>query len=100
FHSIEGAKLLSRAVNDDEGPDDDALARLVELGAPRMLPEGGDAFTMNGPPDSPLMAALKYRHAKTVEALLARGALDSNGRPSQAKIDAAFRTAIGGGDIA
>jgi hypothetical protein len=100
FPSLEGAKLLSRAVNDDDGADDAALARLVELGAPLVLPEGGDEFTMSGPPDPPLLAALQYRHPKTVEALLARGALDSNGRPSQTKIDAAFRTAIGGGDIA
>jgi len=100
FNSPEGAKLLSRAVNDDEMADDAALARLVELGAPLVPPEAGDGYGMSGPPGPPLLAALGYRRAKTVEALLARAAVYSNGRPDQAKIDAAFQAAIGGGDLA
>jgi hypothetical protein len=100
FSSLEGAKLLSRAVNDPEGTDDAALARLVELGAPLALPKGGEEQTMDGRPGSPLLKALEYRRPKTVEALLARGALDSDGHLSQTKIDDAFRAAIGGGDIA
>jgi len=100
FGSREGAKLLTRAVNDPEATDDAALARLVELGAPLVLPKSGEEFTMSGPPGPPLVKALEYRRTKTVEALLRRGVLDSGGRPDQAKIDVAFRAAIGGGDIA
>ena len=99
FNSLEGAKLLSRGVNDSEA-DDTALARLVELGAPLALPAGTEEMTMSGRAGPPLLKALEFRHAKTVEALLARGALESNGRPSQANLDAAFRAAIGGGDVA
>lgn len=99
FNSPAGGKLLSSAVN-DEHADDAALARLVELGAPLDVPAAAREITMDEPPGLPLLKALEYRRAKTVEALLARGALDSKGRLNQAKIDAAFRAAIEGGDMA
>jgi hypothetical protein len=98
FNSLEGAKLLARAVNDEDS-DDTALARLVELGTPLVLPDGAEVIPMDGPLGPPLLKALEYRRGKAVEALLTRGALGSLRGPGQARIDAAFLAAIEGGDI-
>ncbi len=99
FVSQAGADLLARATADHRAHDD-ALAALVGLGAPV---EGGKANIGWGPPpaaQSLLSVALVNRHAALVDPLIARGALQTAGKPDQAKIDAAFRDAIVGGRLA
>ncbi|AWV08620.1 hypothetical protein C9I47_2951 [Lysobacter maris] len=98
FASVAGRELLERALFRGEDADDEAMARLVELGVPvddAMLKHG-----YGGAPMSLLELALLRAHPAVVEALIARGALETRGKPDQAKIDAAFRSAIAGGRFA
>lgn len=91
FASRAGGELLARAVRGPTIGDDAALVRLVELGAP---PQGFDGVF------SLIESALTAGRPKLVDALIARGALDADGRADARKIDAAFQAAIRGGDAA
>ncbi|MBD8874146.1 ankyrin repeat domain-containing protein [Rhodanobacter sp. DHB23] len=100
FDSRDGADLLARAMANRDSRDDGAMLELVKLGAPL----DGSAF------DAPWLrqrggtvlddALRNHRSQALVDALVAEGALTTDGRPDQNKIDAAFREAIEGGRLA
>lgn len=99
FDSQAGADLLARAVANDDSHDDEAMLRLVELGAPISGASPSEPGFL--PTPGPLIeAALKNHRAVLIDPLIARGALNAGGRPDQGKIDAAFRAAIAGGRLA
>lgn len=97
FASQDGADMLARAAAGDSSSDD-ALLALVELGAPL----AGGTVDRFGPSDHrPVLSqVLLHRHVAVVEPLIARGALLTDGKPDQAKIDQAFDDAITGGRLA
>lgn len=98
FDSQEGADLLARAVMNESSQDDQAILSLVELGAP----VDGAAASENRfrpPSDSLMEDVLLNRRAALVDSLVSKGALNTSGAPDQAKIDAAFRAAIRGGQL-
>ncbi|MFC3815174.1 DUF6438 domain-containing protein [Lysobacter sp. GCM10012299] len=99
FDSADGAEMLARAVANDEGKDDLAMARLIELGAPISGAEPS-RYLLGSHGPSVLGDALRAQRVAVVQALIAEGALATNGKPDQAKIDAAFRDAIAGGSLA
>jgi ankyrin repeat protein len=100
FDSRDSADLLARAVANRDSRDDDAMLELVKLDAPL----DGSAF------DAPWLrhrngtvlddALRNHRSLALVDALIAKGALTTDGHPDQNKIDAAFREAIEGGRLA
>lgn len=99
FDSQAGADLLARAVANDDGHDDAAMARLIALGAPI---EGAklDGWKGVAPPAPLIESALRQRRVGLIEPLVAAGALKTRGHFDQGKIDAAFRAAIEGGNLA
>ncbi len=97
FASQDAADTLARAAANDDSSDD-ALLALVELGAPL---DGGTADRFGPPDEHPVLwQALMHRHEALIEPLIARGALQTDGEPDQAKIDQAFQAAIAGGRLA
>lgn len=90
FRSPMAGKLFQRSIATRRQTDEAALLRLIELGVP--LPENE--------PQRPLEIALYRRLDTLVDPLIDRGTLLTDGRPDQAKIDAAFRAAIRGGHLA
>lgn len=88
--SKDAGRLLARVVGHDDTADDAAARRLIEGGAPIDDERRSDGV---------LHFALLNRRRALVPALLARGALQVGGRLDQAKLDAAFRDAIRGGDV-
>lgn len=99
FRSRAGADLLLRAVADEETHDDQALLSLIKLGAPidSTGRHGPEIYGARGPV---IEEALRNERAALIDALIAKGALQTAGRPDQNKIDAAFRAAIAGGNLA
>ncbi|WP_242165419.1 ankyrin repeat domain-containing protein [Lysobacter sp. M15] len=98
FDSKEGAELLARATANEESRDNKAIVRLVELGAP--IAASPQARTEGWLARGTLLEeALQNRRRKLVDLLIAEGALETNGKPDQAKLDAAFRAAIQGGSL-
>jgi peroxiredoxin len=99
FRSQAGAELLARAVTNKGSRDDQAMLQLVELGAPigDVRQETNDRDCCRGPL---IERALMNQRTVLVEALIQRGALETNGAPDQSKIDGAFRAAIAGGRLA
>jgi len=99
FRSKEAAEMLLRAVTNNKGTDDRAMAKLVDLGAPTaVIDSGAIAETMEQ--KGPLIdLALRSHRTALVDVLLVRGALRNNGVPNQQKIDGAFRAAIVGGRL-
>ncbi|MDN5781524.1 MAG: ankyrin repeat domain-containing protein [Luteimonas sp.] len=99
FDSQAGADLLARAVTNDDGHDDAAMARLIELGAPI---EGAklDGWMRAASPVPLIESALRQRRVVLIDPLVAAGALKTGGHFDQGKIDAAFRAAIEGGNLA
>lgn len=98
FDSQAGAELLARAVANDKTQDQAAMLALIELGAPLVVtgtPKSGFQST----PGPLLESALLNRHGDLLQPLVERGALDTNGKRDQKKIDAAFRAAIEGGRL-
>lgn len=96
FSSRAAADLFARAVKDEAMHDDDALLDLIRLGAPI---DARYADFSSIPPLPVIENALLNRRAKLIDPLINKGALNSSGRPSQQKIDAAFLAAIRGGSL-
>ncbi len=101
FDSQAGADLLARTVMHpfSKGNDDGPLA-LIQLGAPLQGSDLGDSRLVRGKPGSLLEMALRNHRWRLVQPLIERGALRTDGKPESWKIDAAFRAAIAGGQLA
>lgn len=97
FTSKQGADLLARAVANEETHDDRAMLSLIELGAPI---DSRPPFGMAGRRSALIEEALENRRAILIDPLIAKGALNADGKPDQHKIDAAFRASIAGGNLA
>lgn len=98
FNSQAGAELLARTVANKNSRDEAAMLALVELGAPLAVARK-QAPGFSGTPGPLVESALRNHHATLLQPLVARGALDTNGKRDQKKIDAAFRAAIQGGRL-
>lgn len=98
FESIEGEELLGRSIANSDGRDDAAILKLMSLGALKS-PSMVVPSPFFGPGQPLIEAALGSRHQKVVEHLIEAGALRTNGRIDQGKLDAAFRAAIGAGAL-
>ncbi|MBS0456324.1 MAG: ankyrin repeat domain-containing protein [Proteobacteria bacterium] len=96
FASPDGAKVLVGAVRDRRVPDWWVI-QLLDLGASMHVDGAGKFPFMES--DSALDSALRMRRDTLVDPLIERGALTTLGKPDQAKIDAAFRAAIYGGQL-
>lgn len=98
FTSKESADLLVRALANSDGNDQQAMLKLIELGAPL---SGGNPYgpMIGGVDTSAIDQALLNHREQIVGPLLQRGVLDTGGRPDQAKLDKAFRDAIRGGRL-
>jgi Domain of unknown function (DUF6438)/Ankyrin repeats (3 copies) len=98
FRSSPGGSLLARAVSNEDSSDEAILA-LLQLGAPTNVDtrRGVLGVYSAGPI---LEVALKNRRVALIDPLIAKGLLDTGNHPDQAKIDAAFRSAIEGGSLA
>jgi len=98
FVSKEGEELLGRAISNSDGHDDAAILKLMSLGAMKsastVLPG-----RFGGTGKSLLESALGNRRQQVVEHLIELGALQTNDRVDQSKLDAAFRAAIGAGSL-
>jgi Domain of unknown function (DUF6438) len=99
FQSKEAGDLLVRAIVNEEGDDEQAMLKLIELGAP--LHSGKATNSMPTTDESTLFEQVLANHrTMLVEPLIAREALKTDGKPDQYKIDAAFHAAIRGGRLA
>jgi hypothetical protein len=99
FASPAGAAMLAEATSDEDVRDDAALVRLLALGAPMTgAPTPHSRFAWKRPPL--IEEALLYQRTPLVEALLDRGALETDHRIDLAKRDAALVAAIRGGKLA
>jgi hypothetical protein len=101
FQSPQGAELLARAISNPNVRDDAAILSLIALGAPvdRAMLKKQPAH--GGAPDGSLLElALAFQRVAVAEALIAKGALLTDGHMDPAKVDAAFRAAIRGGLLA
>lgn len=102
FRSRAAADLLARAVVNDQGQDEPAMLRMIQLGTPVV---GGNASgEWRIPPGSVvqsslLQEALLHHRTALIDPLLARGALRTDGKLDQGKVDAAFRDAVRGGRL-
>ncbi len=92
FQSADGLSLLKRAIDNNDARDDQAILQLLKLSLP---------INAERRPVDPALLVLALRNRRTllVEPLITLGALASNGRPDQNKINAAFLAAIAGGDL-
>lgn len=98
FRSQAGADLLARAVSNEESLDNEAMLRLIELGAPIVgTPSADNSFS--DPPRPLLEKALVNQRTVLIDALIQRGALETGGTPDSRKIDEAFRAAVIGGRL-
>lgn len=95
FNSQAGAELLARAVANHGTHDEEAMLELIEMGAPLTV-KGEQQPEYFGAPGPLFESALRNHHGALLRPLVERGALDSNGKRDQKKIDAAFRAAIEG----
>jgi hypothetical protein len=98
FASEAGADLLARAVRNEDTHDDAAMLSLISLGAPT---EGSrPSYGFEGRHGALIDEALKNRRVILIDPLIAKGALNTGGKPDQHRIDAAFRASIVGGSLA
>jgi Domain of unknown function (DUF6438)/Ankyrin repeat len=98
FDSPAAANILASAVSNGDSHDDDAMLSLIELGAPLTGAEPVRGF--RSPRGTLIEEALRHHRYVLIAPLIARGVLNTNGKPDQEKIDAAFRAAIRGGRLA
>jgi hypothetical protein len=100
FRSPAAGQMLASAVLNHWARDDGPMLRLLELGAPIDAPLQGRSMIDRPASDSSLIEeALLQRRTRLIAPLIARGALNTKGRPDQRKIDAAFRAAVIGGRL-
>jgi hypothetical protein len=102
FRSSEAADMLARAVDNDEGSDEAAMLRMIELGTPLV---GGSSVrpppALTAKPDSTLVEnALLHHRATLIAPLVEHGLLDTHGMLDEQKVNVAFRDAIRGGRLA
>ncbi len=99
FTSQAAADLLAKAIQSPDGGNDDAILSLIELGAPL---HGGKGISFYSGGDNRVLLndALAGHRQKVVDALIQRGALESEDKPDQGKVDEAFQAAITGGRLA
>ncbi|UHQ22867.1 DUF6438 domain-containing protein [Lysobacter sp. 5GHs7-4] len=102
FASTAGADLLARAVASDGDQKEAALLELIALGTPtdpaRRTPQ--ETVWGAGPAEPIVMTALKRGHVALATALIADGALQTQGRTDPGKLDEAFAAAVAGGRLA
>ncbi len=98
FTSQAAADLLAGAVANADTTDNDAIVALIEAGAPI---RGGHATpfppTADADSSGPLDSAIHRERATVADALIAHGALTTEGKPDQALIDSAFASALSTG---
>lgn len=97
FTSKQAGDLLARAVANEESHDDTAMLSLIDMGAPI---DPRPQYGMVGRRSALTEEALKNHRAILIDPLIAKGALKADGKPEQHIIDAAFRAAIVGGNLA
>jgi len=102
FRSSEAADMLARAVDNDEGSDEAAMLRMIELGTPLV---GGSSVrpppALTAKPDSTLVEnALLHHRATLIAPLVEHGLLNTHGMLDEQKVNVAFRDAIRGGRLA
>jgi hypothetical protein len=98
FASRDGGELLLRSIADESATDNQAILKIMSLGAPwsiRPRSEGGFRHT----PGSALEEALLNQRTPIVDFLIAKGALAHGDQVDQHELDAAFRAAIRGGRL-
>lgn len=100
FASTAGATLLADATIDPDVRDDAALLRLLALGAPMTGAQQRKSLLALDSDEPLIEQALLYQRSALVEALLDRGALETDHRIDLAKRDAALLAAIRGGKLA
>lgn len=101
FQSPQGGELLARAISNPDIRDDTVILSLIALGAPIERTMLKKQPARGGTPDRSLLElALAFQRVTVVDALIAKGALLTNGSTDPAKVDAAFRAAIRGGLLA
>lgn len=98
FDSKEGAELLGRSLANSDAHDDAAILKLISLGALPSVSARVHGY-FGGADRSLLEIALNNRRQKVVESLVGAGALRTDGRIDQHKLDAAFRAAIEAGAL-
>lgn len=98
FGSKQGGDLLLRSIANEEGDDELAMLKLIELGVP-LSGDVSNPMALRGEIPAMDRALLDHRE-QVVNALLKRGVLQTGGRRDQRKIDAAFQQAIQGGRLA
>lgn len=100
FRSDAGRDLLFRAVaNRDSQNNGESMARMLELGTPTDEPPAKKMPSFADVSGSLIDNALERRRSLLIAPLIAKGALETNGKPDQAKVDSAFRAAIKGGRL-
>lgn len=99
FRSTEGADLLVRAVTNDDGNDERAMLKLIDLGVPLAGGSASGRTVLVSKPPLLELALLNHR-TDLIDPLIARGLLMTDGKPDQKKIDSAFHAAIRGGRLA
>jgi hypothetical protein len=99
FASREGSEVLRRAIADENAADDQAILQLIKLGAPWDTDLRQEHYGCPIGSCSALGDALYNQREGVVEELLAQGALRTGSAIDPAKLDAAFRAAIRGGQL-
>jgi hypothetical protein len=98
FASRDGGELLLRSIADESATDNQAILKLMSLGAPwSMRPRSDVGFRHT--PESALEEALLNQRTPIVDFLIEKGALRHGDQVDQHKLDAAFRAAIRGGRL-
>lgn len=98
FASPAATDLLARAVRNEETHDDGAMLHLISLG---VAIEGARLSAgFRSQQNTLIDEALNNRRAILIDPLIAKGALSTDDKPDQHKIDSAFRASISGGSLA
>ncbi|MGH7913041.1 MAG: DUF6438 domain-containing protein [Candidatus Binataceae bacterium] len=98
FASRDGGELLLRSIADESATDNQAILKVMSLGAPWSIRPRSDAGFRHAP-GSALEEALLNQRTPIVDFLIEKGALGHGDQVDQHKLDAAFRAAIRGGRL-